>query len=193
MPDDNVDLKQILDIVKKSAEITNKERLVLDLRNHFNVNVKCTQELGLRDIFEKSSVNIVSEDTNWIEAMYIAGEPLVNSGLIKPAYIDDIVDVIKELGPYAECQKGILLAHAKPQNNVNKICLSVAYFKKPIYMEEWNKSIDTVFILAVTDYKSHANALVELISNLSKAEVVGKLKKCKTTQQLYDLICLNNK
>ena len=193
LPDNNIDLNQILNIVSKSAEITNKDRLVLELRNHFNKNTEITKELGLQDIFKNTSVNIVDEETNWMDAMYIAGQPLVSTGLIKEAYIEDIIDVINELGPYAECQKGILLAHAKPQNNVNEICLSVAHFKIPIYMEKWDKNIDTVFILAVTDYKSHANALVELISNLSKAEVMSKLDTCKTPQQLYDLICLNKK
>ncbi len=93
--------------------------------------------------------------------------------------------VIEEYGTYCEFFGGMLLAHAEPHENVSRPGISVAVFKEPIRVERWEKEITTIFVLAVVDQFSHATALSELVSNLSRAERYKRLSCLESAEEVY--------
>lgn len=182
-------LSQLVEIVSKSAKITDRGKLVHDLQTYLNRDPEPEEEIPLSRIFLPGCTAICRDEVDWRTAMHIACAPLAKGGCMEPEYALDIIDVIEELGPYAECMTGVLLAHAKPSSRVHRLSLGAALFKKPLRMEPWNKTVFLVLVLTVTDHNSHGDALVELMSNLSGPSVLKQLKACETNEELYRLIC----
>lgn len=182
-------LSRLVEIVEKSAKIMDQGKLVHDLQTYLNQAPEPEGEFLLSRIFLPGHTAICREKADWRKAMHIACAPLVKTGCMEPDYALDIIDVIEELGPYAECMTGVLLAHAKPSSRVHRLSLGAVLFKEPLIMEPWNKTIFLVLVLTVTDHKSHGDALVELMSNLSGPSMLKQLADCETKEKLYRLIC----
>ena len=190
--DDKADkLTEIVEIISRSAEIIDREKLIYDLKKCFPQE-QIEKKLHLEDVFRPDYAVVCRNKVNCKEAMFIAGGPLIADNCIEPAYIENIIEVIETAGPYAECRDGVLLAHAKPADGVHRLSFGAALFKEPLFMGKWNKVIHVVFILAATDYESHAAPLVELISHLSQEEVYRNLTSCETADEFYRLVCLDN-
>lgn len=111
------------------------------------------------------------------EAIISAGILLVNAGKIKSQYVDAMLDVYHELGPYIVIAPYIAMPHARPSEYVKQKSVSFIQLKNPIkFNSEKNDPVKIVFALAGTDHESHLDMIKELAILLSNAEKVEKLK-----------------
>ncbi|MFV0552849.1 MAG: PTS sugar transporter subunit IIA [Anaerorhabdus sp.] len=110
------------------------------------------------------------------EAIRYAGELLVKSNLIKPAYVDEMVDTYRNLGPYIVLAPHIAMPHSKPSDNVMKPCLSFCRLQQPIrFNHTENDPVHFVFALAGNDEFGHMALLQSLGKFLMDEENVKKL------------------
>ena len=65
----------------------------------------------LSQLLTAKAIRIGATATDWRAAVRLAGDALVNSGATAPAYTDEMVATVEQLGPYIVIAPGIALAH----------------------------------------------------------------------------------
>jgi mannitol/fructose-specific phosphotransferase system IIA component (Ntr-type) len=68
-------------------------------------------------------VMIVESVKDWVEAVKLSGSLLAVDGIVEERYINAMVEVIKELGPYAVIAPGVAIPHARPEDGAKEIGL----------------------------------------------------------------------
>lgn len=112
----------------------------------------------------------------WQEAVTLAGELLVNKGLIDEAYIEAMIEAVHTHGPYIAIAPGIAIAHAAPGKHVNEDALSLVTLKEPVNLgHETNDPITLFFVLAAKKNEGHLAFLQELVGLLSDEDALNTL------------------
>ena len=70
------------------------------------------------DLLNKQIVQVVDgRDLTWQDAIRKASQPLIDNGTVGNDYVDSMIDVVEEKGPYINIGPNIALAHARPRTN----------------------------------------------------------------------------
>ena len=89
----------------------------------------------------------------------MAGAFLVDTDAVFPSYVDAMVRAVEELGPYMIVAPGIALAHARPEDGVKRMCMSLVRLASPVeFGSEANDPVDLVFAFGAVDKEAHLQA-----------------------------------
>lgn len=106
---------------------------------------------------------------DWKEAVKAGTDLLLKRGDVESGYLDAIIRHHEEIGPYMVVAPGIMLAHARPEEGVRKVGLSLVTLARPIvFGNETNDPVKLIVTLATTGNEAHLSllgALMELLSN----------------------------
>ena len=117
----------------------------------------------LTDILPKDHLQHVDRVKNWVEAIWIASNPLLKKGVIEKVYVDNMIKNVYTHGPYIVLNDYFALPHADPGKGVNKLGMALLTIDHPIDL--LGKPVKIFLVLAAIDSTSHLQALSE-ISNL---------------------------
>lgn len=146
-------------------------------------------EYSLKELLVKNAVKAKVQVADRNEAIDYIGNLLVKFGSITGDYILAMKNVFTKLGPYQVVVPGIVLLHAHPGNSVIKTCIGFVTLKKPIaFANSQNDPVDIVIALGARDGESHIKALAELANLLSNQQYLTKIRKTKSSKELYNLI-----
>lgn len=171
----------LIETVEKSGgKVTEgiyKELEMLFDQNHLTINKKEIQPM-LEDVLIDSNILLNEQVKTWEESIQRVSEPLINERVIEPRYVTAMIDSVKEYGPYIVIGKYIALAHARPEDGVNRLGVSVATINEPIaFGNEENDPVKIIFCLAAVDSYSHLNIMKSLIALINDEEKIDRLSK----------------
>lgn len=147
----------------------------------------------LKDILNIDMINLGLEAKDWQEAISMAALPLVKGKKVEKEYVDSMINVVKELGPYIVIMPGVAFAHARPDASVHETCISMITLKEPVnFGSSANDPVSIIFAFAAENSNSHIMALQEVAEFLSIEENVETLKTSTDKRQILDKI-LNGK
>ncbi|NPV69080.1 MAG: PRD domain-containing protein [Firmicutes bacterium] len=113
-----------------------------------------------------------------VEAVRIAGTLLVEAGLALPMYVDRMVELLETLGPYIVVAPGVALPHARPEDDVSGVGMSMVRLKEPVaFGSVVNDPVDLVFALCSVDLVSHLKALTELAAVVNSPAKLNGLRQ----------------
>ncbi len=112
--------------------------------------------------------------SSWQEAIAAAGELLVDAGHVKTDYVQAMIRVVEELGPYIVLIDGFALAHARPSDGVLENSISLAVLDEAVDFGG-GKMVSCVFALAAKDHDSHIETLGRLAGLLSDEQTRNSL------------------
>lgn len=142
-------------------------------------------------ILSPDMILINIEVDSWEDAVRTAGNLLVNNHKAVPSYIDGMIKLANELGPYIVMTPGVAIPHARPEEGALDVGVAAVKLCKPINFG--NQDNDPVY-LVLAFCTPNANAHIELLSKiaeiLSQEDLLEKIKKIETPQQLIDLFDL---
>lgn len=124
---------------------------------------------------------------NWQEAIAAAGALLVDAGHVKPDYVDAMVRVVEELGPYIVLIDGFALAHAAPGDNVLQNSISLAVLENAVDFGS-GKMVSCVFAMAAKDHDSHIESLGRLAELLSDEQTRNTLLNARNSAYIGKLL-----
>ena len=184
-------VQKIMNSIDRYATITNRDKLreeieniVLSSREKNEVN-----KTYLSDLLSVDTISLNQEATNWKEAIEISSSKLLSLGYIEKPYIQAMIKNIEELGPYIIISENVALPHAKPENGVNKIGISITTFKNEVCFSENKKHKAKIFIvLAPKDKYSHLNALVSINKMLSDKDNLEKILNANSKSEIIKII-----
>jgi PTS system ascorbate-specific IIA component len=140
----------------------------------------------LTQLIHVEAIRLHERAVDWRAAVRLAGDALVASRATTPAYTDEMVATVEQLGPYIVLAPGIALAHARPSPAVLRTGMSLVTLVEPVpFGHRTNDPVHLVIGLAATDEAGHMTALstlaelladegrrVELMAALSPADVI---------------------
>lgn len=117
----------------------------------------------LTDYLTPDFIQLKVPAADWTEAVRAAGGLLVQAGKCKADYIQAMIDAVHEMGPYMVLAPGLALAHARPEDGVLEMGISLITLETPIeFGSEANDPVSLVIAFGGVDNSSHMGLLAEL-------------------------------
>ncbi|WP_145372902.1 PTS sugar transporter subunit IIA [Staphylococcus cohnii] len=139
------------------------------------------------EILSSDKVQVLEQVESWREAINIAASPLREQGYFQQAYIDDMIHSVEKLGPYIVIAPEIAIAHARPNNNVRKIGLSLLKLNQHINFSEEGHYASLVFVLSAIDNEGHLEVLRSLATTLGNQQTVNNILKAQTSSEIINI------
>ncbi len=140
------------------------------------------------NLIERGNLKVHVHAGDWQDAIRNAGQLLVESGDIKPAYIDRMIGGVKELGPYIVLTPRFALAHSAPGDDVLKTSVSLITLDNPVDFNSTKGPVDVVMALACRDKTAHMEYLQKIAMMLMSKDMLSRIENCSDEESLYQLI-----
>ena len=117
----------------------------------------------LIDLLQEDMIKLDIEVDSWEEALGAGVQLLIDSGGVESCYLDNMIKMIKEIGPYVVIAPGLALGHTGPDKGVNSTCFSLVTLKNPVaFGVPENDPVDIVFCFAAPNKEEHMQALRQM-------------------------------
>lgn len=187
-------VNEILDILVPHIELkggVTREKLYKLVQRKVNKEMKRKEDGRpmLKDLLTNEMIVLSDRQLNWEEAIALAAEPLKASGKIDARYIDAMINKVKDNGPFIHIGQGVALPHARPEEGVNAVGMSLLKVAKPVWLaDDKNHQIQLFICLAAIDNETHLKALASLTKILSTKETMNQLLDATTKEELLKII-----
>ena len=130
-----------------------------------------------------SKVRVFKEEVTWQDSIYLIGELLINEGSVERRYLEKIVDQITKYGSYMFLTDEVVLAHAGPEDGVNRTDISLGLFQQPTLFPANNKG-RLIFVLATEDQNKHLNILNDIFKIVTEPSYIEKLLGMESSDEI---------
>lgn len=141
----------------------------------------------LHQLLTKETIVFRDFVSHWKEAIREASFPLLQLGYIEKNYVQAMIQIIEQLGPYVVLTPHVAIAHARPESGVNKLSMSLLRLKESVSFGR-GKEVHLVIVLAAIDNHSHLDALAELSHLLSHEENITHLIQAEEPEEILSII-----
>lgn len=136
-----------------------------------------------------SAVALAAEAADWRAAVTVVGEALVATGCARPEYIDSMVRMIEEHGPYVAIAPGLALAHARPGPEVLGDGLAVATLRTPVeFGHPHNDPVRVVIGLAVPANDRHIGFIAQLANVFNDSDAIDRIAAATTADEVRGIL-----
>ncbi|MCQ9300759.1 PTS sugar transporter subunit IIA [Staphylococcus hyicus] len=139
------------------------------------------------DALTKDKITMKEKVNDWQEAIYIAAEPLLAQGYIARGYVEAMIESVKTLGPYIVIAPNVAIAHARPDDNVKRVGISLLKLDEPINFSEKGHEAALIFVFCSTDHTSHLNILQQLAKVLGDAQHIEALMQSQDKEAIITI------
>lgn len=143
----------------------------------------------LAEIVTEKNVEIGIAADDWEAAIRCAGNILVQNGCVEERYVDRIIEITKEIGPYMVIDKGVVLAHARPEDGVKNAGMSFVVLKEGVAFgaEEYDP-VKLVIGLSAKDSSSHIDVLQDIALLLEQENFKQQVFEVNTKEAFIELL-----
>ncbi len=145
----------------------------------------------LIDLLRPEHIILGQEASDWQDVIRLAAKPLEEQKLIDPSFSDAMIRITEEYGPYTTLAPGVVLLNARPNDGVNRLCMSMLILDRPVDFGA-SLNISIAFVLGAADNHSHLNALYQLSKICEQEDFIDGLKKCTRTSEVLRAIWLSS-
>jgi len=126
---------------------------------------------------------------DWPSAIAAAGRLLVRAGAVEDRYIEAMVRVARELGPYIVIAPGVAMPHARPEDGAKRTAVSFVCLEQPVeFGNEENDPVRLVVGLAAVDHDAHIEVMRQLATVLDTPWLLDAIGKVETPEEVQTLI-----
>jgi len=187
------DIKRITKLLKpyiKDDKVEKVKTLIEEYFNSDNLSLEKSerQKSGLLKFLKADFIRVNEQEMDWKDALDYSGQILVEKNLIDVHYVNRMIEIVEEKGPYIAIAPHICLAHAGLEDGVNKASISLAVFKNGFKLKHDFDPIKFVFVLAPEDKKSHLPALTDIMKIANNKEIMNKILESENNIEIYEII-----
>jgi mannitol/fructose-specific phosphotransferase system IIA component (Ntr-type) len=186
--------EQILKIIEPYIELRKgvKTEKLLDILTKKMMTIQKNKEDErpmLSELITSDMIQLTDEQLNWEQAIQLAAKPLLEQGKIEDSYIEAMINKVKQYGAFIHIGKNIALPHARPEDGVNELGMSLLKTSEPVLLLDDEKHAITLFIcLAAVDNDAHLRALASLTKILSNATNLEKLLHATSKEEIQNIL-----
>ncbi len=181
----------VFDVVKKYVNKENHAALKADIAQCLRGKTAqldiplLSPPSGILEYLSPQKITLSNEGMLWQEGIRLAGECLIQSGSIVPRYLETIISQTMYYGTYMFLTDEVMLAHAKPEDGVNKVDVSMTIFKTPVSFGK-GKAAKVIIVLAAEDQEKHLKILNDIMKIAEKEENIERLWQADTIELVID-------
>ena len=184
-----IKLSELLSIIRKVSDETELKK---QLMRNFGENIY--DDMGEKSETGKSFVELLSEKSiklnvaanNLDEVIEITGQTMIDSGLVKEEYTDELKNQIIQYGKYILVGDKTILPHGQLLKNVKKTGFSLITLNKGI--DFFGSEIKIVICLASRNKDEHLRAILELNRYLKNPNFENELLNKENSEELTDYL-----
>jgi len=137
-------------------------------------------------LLEKEQIQLLDgAGLDWQQAINHAAKPLLDSGLIQQEYVDSVIAVCNDKGPYMNIGPQVVLAHARPLSTTKESCLSLLQTKSSIPLLNQDHPARLWFFLATPDNNSHLSIIQQLAAVLMDKKKLETILDAQNVEEIY--------
>ena len=147
------------------------------------------RELSISDVVKPEIIKLRIEARDREDVVRRCGKTMLENGIIEERYIDAMIRVLKELGPYIVVCPGVAIPHAGPDDGAKKVGLAVITLKNPItFGNEKNDPVKVCFAFATPDKKQHVKILGSIARILQNKEDMERIANAQTPEEVIKVL-----
>lgn len=136
---------------------------------------------------ELVQLNIDAKD--WRDAIYQSGAPLVKKHLITKNYLDSVIRIAEETGPYIVFMPHVALSHARTEDGALGDGIGLTVLTNPvIFGNKNNDPVKYIFTLSSLKPDGHLEQMARLVDLLSKRNFFQKVAQATTVQEIINAV-----
>lgn len=139
------------------------------------------------EILSADKIQILDKVETWEQAITIAANPLLTQDYFESSYVTAMIDSVKELGPYIVIAPEIAIAHARPNDDVKHIGLSLLKLNEHINFSEEGHFASLIFVLSAVDNYGHLAILRSLATKLGNQDTVNQLLAAQEINEIVNI------
>ena len=137
----------------------------------------------------REKVVIVDKIENWENAIKLAAKPLLLDNSITENYVRAMVNNVKKFGAYIVINDVLALAHSRPEDGVNRNCLSLLKINEGVVFDEaLGSKVYLIFVLGAVNNSSHMDILLKLMEIIDNESLIKKLTEAVSINQITELL-----
>ena len=181
----------LFSIIQKYVDPTQMKNLKKDVYAYFRegnliVDVVEEKQLRLKDIMYRDHLIRIDKDIMWDEAIRLASVPLLKTNIITENYINEMIGLVRDYGPYIVIKNRIAIAHAKTEAGANALGTALLINKKNIQFED-DLNIHYLFVISSSNPKEHLQILKD-ISMLASDDIDLNALLDKNVDEIMEFI-----
>ncbi|MFC4619070.1 BglG family transcription antiterminator [Camelliibacillus cellulosilyticus] len=187
----NQSVDALYDIIQQYATVQDSDGLRRALQHYLYQPKKIIvkkEKPNLNELITKDNIQIWDKRADWPKAIRTAADPLLTSKKITENYIDAMIKNVTEMGPYMVIGHGVAIPHAKPEDGVLEIGLSLLKLNIPAPFPDPDHLVRFVIVLAPIDDESHLRALSQLSRLLGNDSWRKDLLEAQDKDQILSLL-----
>ena len=143
----------------------------------------------LKDFLNERTVRLQAECRDWVDAVRQAGELLISDGAVTEQYIEDVLDNVRQAGPYIVVAEHIAIPHAVRRDGVVRSGMSLLTLRTPVeFGHPKNDPVSIVFMLAGKKNDDHMESLMMLAELLEDRRFREMLETKTDEKNILDYI-----
>ena len=147
----------------------------------------------MKDMLKLENVQIIDGVKDWVEAIHVGVQPLVDTGYVEERYIDEIIKNTEKFGPYYVLCENLALLHASAEQGVIKKQLAITALRNPIKFKLDGYDVRLLVTLAASDPESHLEAMKAISNIFSEQKRIDDLVNAPTAEDIYkQFVCAVN-
>lgn len=181
----------LFSIIQKYVDPIQMKNLKRDVYDYFRegnliADVVEEKQLRLKDIMYRDHLIRIDKDIMWDEAIRLASVPLLKTNIITENYINEMIGLVRDYGPYIVIKNRIAIAHAKTEAGANALGTALLINKKNIQFED-DLNIHYLFVISSSNPKEHLQILKD-ISMLASDDIDLNALLDKNVDEIMELI-----
>ena len=167
-------------------------RKVLNIGAHISKAIGSTDEVEgppLASLITAETIGLRVAARDWQEVVDEAGSLLLAVGAIEPRYIEAMKEIIARYGPYAVIRPGVVLLHARPQDGVRRLCMSLVTTQRAVeFGHRHNDPVGLAIAFGAVGNHSHLKALAQLAELLGDQARVDGIREAAAKSEVLEIV-----
>jgi mannitol/fructose-specific phosphotransferase system IIA component (Ntr-type) len=148
-----------------------------------------TATQSLTEMLPEDRIRLDVQAGSWEDAVRAAGQLLVDTNAVEDRYVDAMVNMVNEIGPYIVVAPGVAMPHARPSDGVEQNAFSFVRLQAPVeFGSEENDPVHLVFALAAVDKEQHVGGLQQLATLISDSDAKRAVTQASTVEEVAGII-----
>ncbi|MEG0528387.1 MAG: PTS sugar transporter subunit IIA, partial [Longicatena sp.] len=164
------------------------EKEIVSLNRRYEAQEKEEDKQYFYRMLKEEHILMDYDAKDWMEAIRVSGDILMKREHLSNHYIDKMIQLIEENGPYIVFEPGFVIAHAGPQDGAHRLGISLVRLKHEIQFEKNGTRVKFIICLSIPDKESHVFLLFQMYKCLINRQIFKFLSEAKSKEEMRSIL-----
>lgn len=143
----------------------------------------------LQDLLSEDNVSFHYPAEIWEDVIRHGGQLMVDAGFTEPTYIEAMVEVVREMGPYIVLAPGLAMPHARPEMGVKQVGTALVTLEKPVdFGSPENDPVSVALFLCAPNKDEHIQLLSDIATLFEDEEFLDAAANFESIEDVQEFL-----